>query len=81
MLFRHVRDIWRVSPNAIWFPLASAIFRDGLTGVFTFGGVLEVPLTNVSPAQASAIGAAAHIKNRFLSWPLALRTSSGSRRA
>jgi MFS-type transporter involved in bile tolerance (Atg22 family) len=32
VLFRNVRDIWRVSPNTIWFLLASAIFRDGLAG-------------------------------------------------
>jgi UMF1 family MFS transporter len=35
VLFRNIRGIWRASPNTIWFLLASAIFRDGLTGVFT----------------------------------------------
>ena len=39
-LGRTIADLWKTSRNTIWFLLASAIFRDGLTGVFTFGGVL-----------------------------------------
>ena len=40
LLFRRVRAIWRTSPHTIWFLLASAVFRDGLAAVFTFGGVI-----------------------------------------
>ncbi len=28
------------SPQTLWFLIASAVFRDGLSGIFTFGGIL-----------------------------------------
>jgi UMF1 family MFS transporter len=40
LLFRRIRAIWKTSPHTIYFLLASAIFRDGLAAVFTFGGVI-----------------------------------------
>ncbi|MDQ0754942.1 MFS transporter [Arthrobacter sp. B3I4] len=40
LLARRVRAIYRTSPHTIYFLLASAIFRDGLAAVFTFGGVI-----------------------------------------
>lgn len=40
LLFRRIRAIWATSPHTIYFLLASAIFRDGLAAVFTFGGVI-----------------------------------------
>lgn len=40
LLFRRIRSIYRTSPHTIYFLLASAIFRDGLAAVFTFGGVI-----------------------------------------
>jgi UMF1 family MFS transporter len=39
-LGRDVARLWRESRHTVWFLLASAVFRDGLAGVFTFGGVL-----------------------------------------
>jgi UMF1 family MFS transporter len=61
VLFRNVRDIWRVSPNTIWFLLASAIFRDGLTGVFTFGGVLGHVAFGLSTKHVLVFGIAANV--------------------
>jgi UMF1 family MFS transporter len=61
VLFRNVRDIWRVSPNTIWFLLASAIFRDGLTGVFTFGGVLGHVAFGLSAKHVLVFGIAANV--------------------
>ncbi|WP_333483197.1 MFS transporter [Arthrobacter sp. CAN_A1] len=40
LLFRRVKAIYRTSPHTIFFLLASAIFRDGLAAVFTFGGII-----------------------------------------
>ncbi len=40
LLFRRIRAIFRTSPHTIFFLGASAIFRDGLAAVFTFGGVI-----------------------------------------
>lgn len=40
LLFRRITAIYRTSPHTIYFLLASAIFRDGLAAVFTFGGII-----------------------------------------
>ncbi|WP_081746787.1 MFS transporter [Arthrobacter sp. H5] len=40
LLVRRVKAIFKSSPHTIYFLLASAIFRDGLAAVFTFGGVI-----------------------------------------
>ncbi|WP_081745085.1 MFS transporter [Arthrobacter sp. H14] len=40
LLFRRIKAIFKTSPHTIYFLLASAIFRDGLAAVFTFGGVI-----------------------------------------
>ncbi|MEZ5087982.1 MAG: MFS transporter [Tessaracoccus sp.] len=39
-LWFSLRRIYRTSPSTLHFLVASAIFRDGLAGVFLFGGVL-----------------------------------------
>ncbi|QDZ15393.1 MFS transporter [Humibacter ginsenosidimutans] len=39
-LGRSIARLWRRSRNTVWFLIASAVFRDGLTGIFTFGGVI-----------------------------------------
>lgn len=39
-LFRTIADLWRNARQTLFFLIASAIFRDGLAGVFTFGGVI-----------------------------------------
>ena len=40
VLVRRIRALFRRSPHTIYFLLASAVFRDGLAAVFTFGGVI-----------------------------------------
>jgi UMF1 family MFS transporter len=40
LLARRIRAIYKTSPHTIYFLLASAIFRDGLAAVFTFGGII-----------------------------------------
>ncbi|GAB77392.1 MFS transporter, UMF1 family [Austwickia chelonae] len=39
-LGRTLRSLAKDSPNTLYFLIASAIFRDGLVGVFAFGGVI-----------------------------------------
>jgi UMF1 family MFS transporter len=39
-LGRSIARLWTRSRNTVWFLIASAIFRDGLAGIFTFGGVI-----------------------------------------
>lgn len=58
-LGREVRREWQRDRNVVYYLGASAIFRDGLTGVFTFGAVLGVNVYGVSPADVLLFGVAA----------------------
>lgn len=40
LLVRDIAVLWKESRNTVMFLIASALFRDGLVGVFTFGGIL-----------------------------------------
>ncbi|MCL2515009.1 MAG: MFS transporter [Microbacteriaceae bacterium] len=60
-LWHTLVELWRVSRNTIWFLLASAIFRDGLTGVFTFGGVLAAGSFGFSSGEVIIFAIAANI--------------------
>lgn len=39
-LFKSVMRLWRETRPTFWFLLASAVYRDGLAAVFTFGSVI-----------------------------------------
>jgi UMF1 family MFS transporter len=52
---------WRRDRNLVYFVVASAVFRDGLAGVFTFGGVLGVNVYRISPADVLIFGVAASV--------------------
>jgi UMF1 family MFS transporter len=52
---------WRRDRNVVYYLLASAVFRDGLAGVFTFGAVLGVNVYGVSSANVLLFGIAANV--------------------
>jgi UMF1 family MFS transporter len=52
---------WRRDRNVVYYLLASAVFRDGLAGVFTFGAVLGVNVYGVSSADVLLFGIAANV--------------------
>ncbi|OBF12384.1 MFS transporter [Mycobacterium sp. ACS4331] len=52
---------WRRDRNLVYYLAASAIFRDGLTGVFTFGAVLGVSVYGISQADVLMFGVVACI--------------------
>ena len=58
-LWIEVKGEWRRDHHVVYYLLASAIFRDGLTGVFTFGAVLGVSVYGVSPADVLLFGVCA----------------------
>ncbi len=60
-LFRSIARLWRSSRNTVWFLLASAIFRDGLTGIFTFGGVIAAGSFGFSPSMVIYFAVAANV--------------------
>ena len=52
---------WRRDRNLVYYLMAAAVFRDGLAGVFTFGGVLGVNAYGISPADVLIFGVAASV--------------------
>ena len=47
--------------DTVWFLLASAVFRDGLAGVFTFGGVLAASVFGYSAGEVIIFAIAANV--------------------
>ncbi|HIW92185.1 MAG TPA: MFS transporter [Candidatus Corynebacterium avicola] len=60
-LFRDIRTLWRTDRSAVWFLISSAVFRDGLAGVFTFGAVLAVSVYGLSSSDVLLFGVAANV--------------------
>jgi MFS transporter, UMF1 family len=58
-IWREIREEWRRDRSVIYYLGASAIFRDGLTGIFTFGAVLGVQVYGISTADVLLFGIAA----------------------
>lgn len=60
-LWRSVVRIWHVSRNTIIFLIASALFRDGLNGVFQFGGPLARQTFGFSASGVLIFGIVANL--------------------
>lgn len=60
-LFADVRALYRANPHTVYFLGASALFRDGLSGVFTFGAVLAVTVYGISPGDVLLFAIAANV--------------------
>jgi UMF1 family MFS transporter len=60
-LWNEVKGEWRRDRNFVYYLVSSAIFRDGLTGVFAFGAVLGVSVYGVSQADVLVFGVCASI--------------------
>lgn len=58
-LWQEIKGEWRRDHHVVYYLLASAVFRDGLTGVFSFGAVLGVTVYGVSPADVLIFGVCA----------------------
>lgn len=61
ILFRDIRALRHSSPTTFWFLLASAVYRDGLAGVFTFGGVIAAITFGFSATEVLIFGIAANL--------------------
>jgi MFS transporter, UMF1 family len=58
-LWAELREQWERDHNIVYYLVASAVFRDGLTGVFTFGAVLGVSVYGLSQADVLLFGVCA----------------------
>ena len=61
VLFRDIRELWADDRRTVYFLVASALFRDGLAGVFTFGAVLAVNVYGIADADVLLFGVAANV--------------------
>ncbi|QNQ90979.1 MFS transporter [Corynebacterium poyangense] len=60
-LWRDLQDLWHADRHSIYFLMSSAIFRDGLAGVFTFGAVIAVSVYGLSSSEVLLFGVAANV--------------------
>lgn len=60
-LWRDISAEWRRDRNLVFYLVASAIFRDGLAGVFAFGAVLGVTVYGISSGDVLIFGVAASV--------------------
>ncbi|WP_029114628.1 MFS transporter [Mycobacterium sp. URHB0044] len=58
-LWGEVKSEWHRDRNVVYYLMASAVFRDGLSGVFAFGAVLGVTVYGVSQADVLLFGVCA----------------------
>jgi MFS transporter, UMF1 family len=60
-LWSEVTGEWRRDRNVVYYLIASAVFRDGVTGVVTFGAVLGVNVFGISEANVLLFGVGASV--------------------
>ena len=53
--------LYRASPHTVYFLGASALFRDGLAAIFTFGAVLAVTVYGIAEGDVLIFGVAANV--------------------
>lgn len=61
LLIRDLRELYRVDRNAVFFLGASALFRDGLAAIFSFGAILAHTVYGISTADVLLFGVAANV--------------------
>jgi UMF1 family MFS transporter len=61
VLVKDIARIFRETRPTFWFLLASAVFRDGLAGVFTFGAIIAATVFGFSQIEVILFGVAANI--------------------
>ncbi|MGX6511948.1 MFS transporter [Rhodococcus sp. SJ-2] len=61
VLWNDLKELWNEDRRIVWYLGASALFRDGLAGVFTFGAVLAVTVYEISAADVLLFGVAANV--------------------
>lgn len=60
-LFRDIGKLWDGQRSTLWYLIASAIYRDGLAGVFTFGAVIASGTFGFSASEVIVFAIAANL--------------------
>ena len=61
VLAHDIARLWKTSRPTVYFLIASAVFRDGLAGIFTFGGVLAASVFGFSAGEVIIFAIAANV--------------------
>jgi UMF1 family MFS transporter len=61
VLVKDIAKLFRESRPTFWFLLASAVYRDGLAGVFAYGAVIAAVVFGFSADQVIVFGVAANL--------------------
>jgi UMF1 family MFS transporter len=61
VLVRDIGRLWKSDRNTVVFLIASAVFRDGLVGVFSFGAIIARGSFGFSTAEVLYFGIAANV--------------------
>jgi len=81
VLFRELRTMWDQERDVLKFLIASAFYRDGLSGVFAFGGILAVSVYGIDNADVILFAVAASVVSAAGGWVAGYFDDSwGSRR-
>ncbi|MEO3760322.1 MFS transporter [Mycobacterium sp. B14F4] len=61
VLWTEIVSEWRRDHHVVYYLIASAVFRDGLAGIFAFGAVLGVNVYGISNADVLLFGVSASV--------------------
>lgn len=61
VLGHDIARLWSTSRQTVYFLVASAVFRDGLAGIFTFGGVLAASVFGFTAGEVIIFAIAANV--------------------
>lgn len=61
ILWNDLVGLWRTARPTLWFLLASAVYRDGLAGVFTFGAIIASKSFGFPDKMVIVFGIAANL--------------------
>ncbi|MFP5021216.1 MFS transporter [Pseudonocardia phyllosphaerae] len=60
-LFAQLRELYRSDRHTLYFLGASALYRDAVNAIFSFGGVLAVTVYGLAPGQVLVFGVAVNV--------------------
>jgi len=60
-LFAHIGRLWRTDRTTLFFLISSAVYRDGLAAIFTFGGVIAGAVFGMSASQVIIFAIAGNV--------------------
>jgi UMF1 family MFS transporter len=61
ILAHDLKELWQTARSTLWFLLSSAVYRDGLAGIFTFGAIIAAVSFGFSDEMVIAFGIAANL--------------------